>query len=298
MSALLARHRSLLSFSLLGTSGILLGLRAMSSNSPKASNTHALSGEAAPYPIQQYQPRHAAWPYKPSDFARQDPTIDTSFYDSPRFVTHIDDNAIAALRAYYAKVLPRRGRILDLCSSWISHYPPEVEASATSSEVHITGVGMNKAELDRNRLLSTRTVLDLNSTPRLESRDLGLESESLQESLDATTCVVSIDYLTEPRGVLSSILQHTRQDGAIHLAISNRCFPTKAVARWLRVNEDERLQMVGDYLWFSGWRDIEIVTVTDGKQQKSEKDASNWLAMLMGGNNDPLWIVRARKTEA
>lgn len=48
---------------------------------------------------------------------------DSTFYEAPRFVTHIDDPAIAALTKYYSKVLPESETpgvsILDMCSSWV-----------------------------------------------------------------------------------------------------------------------------------------------------------------------------------
>lgn len=36
-------------------------------------------------------------PFRDEDFQRYDPSSDKIFYDQPRFVTHIDDSAIAAL---------------------------------------------------------------------------------------------------------------------------------------------------------------------------------------------------------
>ena len=36
-------------------------------------------------------------PFREEDFQRYDPGADKLFYDSPRFVKHIDDAAIAAL---------------------------------------------------------------------------------------------------------------------------------------------------------------------------------------------------------
>jgi hypothetical protein len=48
---------------------------------------------------------------------------DTLFYSVPRFVTHIDDQAIRALTEYYSEVLPPSNTpgvaILDMCSSWV-----------------------------------------------------------------------------------------------------------------------------------------------------------------------------------
>lgn len=201
---------------------------------------------------------------------------DASFYVPPRFVTHIDDNAIIQLKQYYDANLPRKGRILDFCSSWISHYPPGIEEAAKTGDLEVLGTGMNQKELGNNPVLKSWIVQDLNEDPEVKLPG------DLQSPIDASTCVVSIDYLTKPVDVLSSIRKHTNEGGKVHLAISNRCFPTKAVGRWLKISEDERLNMVGDYLWHSGWRDIEVVTVVE---------PGSWM-------NDPLWVVRATKTAA
>ncbi|KAJ4899335.1 S-adenosyl-L-methionine-dependent methyltransferases superfamily protein [Raphanus sativus] len=44
------------------------------------------------------------FPFKEEDFQRFDESSDSTFYEAPRFVTHIDDPAIAALTKYYSKV--------------------------------------------------------------------------------------------------------------------------------------------------------------------------------------------------
>ena len=75
------------------------------------------------------------FPFRDDMFARYDETADSSFYTEPRFVTHIDDNAIKALTQHYEREFPRDGSarqqtaVLDMCSSWISHYPPGFTAS-------------------------------------------------------------------------------------------------------------------------------------------------------------------------
>ena len=117
-----------------------------------------------------YKPRHDTWPYKPSDFTRSDPSSDDSFYDAPRFVTHIDDAAIASLRKYYDAVLPHQGRILDFCSSWISHYPPAVEQAARKGELRVIGMGMNQKELAANEVLSAGCLLYTSPSPRDRTR--------------------------------------------------------------------------------------------------------------------------------
>ena len=60
-----------------------------------------------------------------SFFSRVDETDDAAFYAEPRLVTHIDDDAIAAVGELYEE-LGIDGDVLDLMSSWVSHFatPP------------------------------------------------------------------------------------------------------------------------------------------------------------------------------
>ena len=50
-----------------------------------------------------------------------------------RFVTHIDDAAINSIKTFYKAVFDQAPQgeysVLDLCSSWISHYPDDLNAS-------------------------------------------------------------------------------------------------------------------------------------------------------------------------
>ncbi|KAI5371183.1 putative S-adenosyl-L-methionine-dependent methyltransferase [Septoria linicola] len=268
------------------------------------------SSTSRDWPVTQYTPRHRTWPYTDADFRRQDPSNDSNFYSAPRFVTHIDDMAIASLREYYGTVLPtaKGSRILDFCSSWISHYPRTIEDKVEAGDVTVVGLGMNARELDANDVLKKGGwgVVDLNVKPSIRDAlsEAGIATENLL--FDASTNVVSTDYLTQPVAVLKSLLEVTKPGGTVHLAISNRCFPTKAIARWLRVSEGERVQMVGDFLWFAGWRGIEIVEVSDGtvKQEgngqgggEGEDGLRGFMRMMgMGsGRRDPLWVVRGVK---
>lgn len=171
-------------------------------------------------------------------------------------------------------------------------------------------MGMNQEELAANAVLreDSRLTADLNVDPDVQRAlaDRKLVGTDASEKLAASTCVVSIDYLTKPREVLESLRAATAPGGTVHLAISNRCFPTKVVGRWLRISEDERLQMVGDYLHFSGWEKIEIVELSNGRVEEDSGNRSNndggnssqGLASLMrfvgvGMSRDPLWVVRA-----
>ena len=106
------------------------------------------------------------WPFSAADFARRDAREDGDFYRSATFQTHVDDAAIEALRQHYAS-LPQfaaasSAPILDLASSWISHYPPLVGGSA-----RVSGLGMHGEEMRRNPQLGSFKVQDLNRDGRL-----------------------------------------------------------------------------------------------------------------------------------
>ena len=75
----------------------------------------------------------------PAFFDRQDETDDARFYSMPRFVVHIDAETIAALTQVYRELLPQRGAVLDLMSSWVSHLPEDIEFA------RIAGLGVRVA---------------------------------------------------------------------------------------------------------------------------------------------------------
>jgi hypothetical protein len=59
-------------------------------------------------------------------------------------VTHIDETATAALTDFYLHNLREGADVLDLCSSWISHFPKQLSLG------RVVGVGMNQFELSKN----------------------------------------------------------------------------------------------------------------------------------------------------
>ena len=154
---------------------------------------------------------------------RLDETDDSLFYDKPKLVYHIDDAAVQAATRYYAQSFKELAAarqqpldVLDLCSSWVSHYPTDGVRYG-----RVAGLGMNAEELQANRQLSEWVVRDLNKEPRLPFAD---------GSFDAVTCTVSIDYLTEPLAVMREVARVLRPGGRIAILISNRLFFSKAVA--------------------------------------------------------------------
>lgn len=183
-----------------------------------------------------------AFPELPAGaFAKVDGGDDADFYAFPRLVTHIDDAAIAALTGLYRSILPPGGVLLDLMSSWVSHLPPEV------AYAHVTGLGMNAAELARNSRLSSWVVHDLNRDPELPFADA---------TFDAAVICVSIQYLTEPVRVLRELARVVRPRGVAVVTFSNRCFPTKAVAIWQSLDDRGHPALVSRYFLDAGWPSI------------------------------------------
>jgi SAM-dependent methyltransferase len=277
----------------------LIQISTLSSTSSRYSARRSLTTSAKAmsqtedWPAKAYESQHTEWPYKPSDFARYDETADSRFYAAPRInIQHIDDHAISSLKRYYAKSLPKKGRIVDLCTSWTSHFPPATVDAINAGNVKVYGVGMSGPEMEANAHLNAGWVVhDLNEDAEFPDRDLSLEEEG-DVLFDAATCVVSIDYLTQPRAVLSRLWSITRPGGTVHLVVSDRRFPTKAIAMWDRSSKSQRLQIVGDYLHFAGWKDIEFVDLS-GTSQGGFGIADEGFSRA----HDPLWVVRGVKKE-
>jgi SAM-dependent methyltransferase len=201
----------------------------------------------------------AADPFPPGFFDRMDPSPDPGFYAQPRFVTHIDDGAIAAVGDLYAD-LGIEGRVLDLCSSWISHFsePPD----------ELVGVGLNGAELAANPQLSDHVVQDLNADPRLPFPD---------GRFDDAVCAVSVDYLTRPLEVFAEVARVLVPGGRFVCTFSNRCFPTKAIRGWLATDDSGHVRIVRRYF---------ELTPAFGP---AESD----LRTSLTSPSDPLWAVWA-----
>jgi SAM-dependent methyltransferase len=162
-------------------------------------------------------------------FEREDSREDDRFYQTPRLVQHIDDQAVATITALYGRLVAPGGRVLDLMSSWTSHLPRDLETRA------VTGLGMNAEELARNDRLTTYDVHDLNRTPRLPYPDAAFE---------AVICTVSVEYLTRPREVFSDVARVLSPGGVFIVTFSDRWFPTKAIRIWKELHPFERMGMV------------------------------------------------------
>ncbi|HLF77711.1 MAG TPA: methyltransferase domain-containing protein [Dehalococcoidia bacterium] len=170
-------------------------------------------------------------------FERQDEMPDSLFYSQPRLVYHIDEYAVAAVTEAYRRFLPPSGKYLDLMSSWVSHFPPEMTIR------HLVGHGMNEVELQRNTALSEYFVQDLNVNPVLPFAD---------GTFDGVVICVSIQYLTRPVDVFREIARVLKPAAPLIVSFSNRCFPSKAVRIWRSINDEQHGRLVGMYAQAAG----------------------------------------------
>lgn len=194
-------------------------------------------------------------------FSRQDETADATFYAFDRFVTHIDDGAIAAVGELYDE-LELTGDVLDICSSWVSHFRTKPQRLAVT--------GMNEAELAANEMADDWAVADLNTDPALPYGDA---------AFDGVTCCVSVDYLTRPLDVFVEVARVLRPGGTFVCTFSNRCFPTKAIRGWLSTDDRGRCAIVATYF-----------DLTDGFDEPVAQHRNP------GVHVDPLYAVWARRS--
>lgn len=174
---------------------------------------------------------------RPEHFRREDESPDAEFYREARFVTHIDDEAIAAAAMFYGTVLSEGGCVLDLMSSWVSHLPVDARYQ------EVVGLGMNEAELQRNPQLTDYTVHDLNADPVLPYTN---------ERFDGAVCTVSVQYLLRPAEVFAEVARVLKPGAPFVVTFSNRCFPTKAVGAWRMLDDQGHANLIGLYFELSG----------------------------------------------
>jgi SAM-dependent methyltransferase len=188
-------------------------------------------------------------------FTKIDGEEDEFFYEEPRLVYHIDDNAVAALTDFYRTALPAGGVLLDLMSSWVSHLPPEIEYA------EVIGLGMNATELAANPRLARWFVQNLNRDPSLPLADA---------SIDAAMICVSVQYLEEPVAVLREAARVLRPGGPVVISFSNRCFWTKAMAIWRALDDGGHAALVERYLRAAGFAQIETRRLAEWVEDQSD----------------------------
>jgi Methyltransferase domain len=187
--------------------------------------------------------------FPPGAFGRIDEGDDAAFYAPPRLVTHIDEQAIAALSDFYREIIAPGSAVLDLMSSWVSHLPQDLALG------EVIGHGMNATELGANLRLTRSFVQNLNRDPVLP-----LENQTC----DAALCCVSVQYLQRPLEVFAEVRRVLRAGAPFIVGYSNRCFPTKAVAIWRSLDLRGHASLIHRYMDAAGFSDIEAKVLANG----------------------------------
>jgi SAM-dependent methyltransferase len=138
----------------------------------------------------------------------------------------------------------------------------------------ICATGMNGLELGFNdQLTGGFETRDLNVEPKLPYPD---------KMFDVVTCVVSIDYLIHPMEVLKEVHRVLKPGGKVIISQSNRCFPSKAIAMWLKMNDRQHLELINGYFQYAG-----------GFKERQAFDITAKVPNSV--YNDPMFIIEAVK---
>lgn len=211
--------------------------------------------------------------FNETDFLRDDQRADSIFYSNPRFVNHLDSLALSTVENIYARLIPKEADILDLMAGPDSHLKEELVLKS------VTGLGLNKDELEANTQLSAIIIHDLNEDYSLPFNN---------HTFDAVINTVSVDYLIRPVDVFSEVGRVLRPDGIFILVFSNRMFPPKAVNIWKNTLEKDRIDLVKKFITLS-----EALVVQGYSESKGKPRPEDDKYFKYGIPSDPIYAVWA-----
>ena len=229
------------------------------------------------------------------DFNRENEVPDPEFYAAPRLYHHMDPAARYALRLFFEEAFEGNEApiILDLCSSWASHFPELREFGA------VIGVGLNEEELSRNGNLTAFVVHDLNAASAVPgvadaamARAPANKADSCEQKVepegcgpfDFVTCTLGIEYLVRPVDVLVEALRLLKLGGVCILAFTGRSLSSKTVRVWSAATPGQRLWLAATYFRLAHtdcWRFTDIAAIDLSPDP---------------GRSDSLYVVKAVKS--
>ena len=207
-------------------------------------------------------------------FSRLDESDDSIFYETDRFVQHLDSLALSTVERIIAKLVVENSPvILDLMAGWNSHIPPTIQAE------RVVGLGLNRRELSQNQALTEYCIHDLNKDPSLPFPD---------NTYDAVLNVVSVDYITKPIDIFREVGRILKPGGLFLVIFSNRMFEQKAVKIWRQSGEEERVVLVEEFFNRVGIFTSPQLFVSKGKPRPEDDKYAH-----LGIPSDPIYAVYA-----
>ena len=199
-----------------------------------------------------------------------DESNDEEFYSDPKFVYHLDANFRNYLSSLYKNEINDYSTVLDLMSSWDSYLPKEKRYKK------VIGHGLNKEELERNKILNSFWVQNFNLNQKIP-----LESENV----DYCLMVAAWQYLQYPENITKEVTRILSDKGKILVSFSNRAFWHKAPNIWTTSTEEERVKYVRKVLITNGFKEPKII-------KKFNDNNLNFLPFL---KNDPFYCLIPQK---
>ena len=208
------------------------------------------------------------------DRGKIDIADDEFFYQQPRYVHHLSDSFRNRLTNLYLEYLCSHHVILDLMSSWVSHFPNHIKFKK------VIGHGLNEAELDSNKRLDLFWVQNLNQTQNMPIED---------SSIDVGLIVAGWQYLQYPEKISLELSRIIKSDSLLIISFTNRAFWSKSPNIWTYSSEVKRIEYVTSVLIDNGWRIEKIL---------NEKTYQHKLFGLYKSESDPFFSVIARNNKS
>lgn len=212
-------------------------------------------------------------------FMRVDSEDDSVFYHRPRLTPFWDKVALQQVSEYYAQHLEPQTHILDLMAG--IHSPLQESGIMSAS---VTAAGLNRQELDENRICTRSVVLDVNTMDRLPFAD---------EEFDAVLIHAAIEYVIKPSLLMAEISRVLTPDGKIIISFSNRSVAEKTIRLWSEAHEFERAGIVLSYLRSApGFSHFSSYSIRGLLRPKDDELAHKLL------NSDTVFIIQAQKSHS
>lgn len=182
-----------------------------------------------------------------SNLSQLDDSDDELLYQQPDFKDTYDQSSGDALRAIHASVLQPQDHVLDFMCGAQSYIPQGRE------QCMITGIGLNKQELQANQKLTNHTVQNVNKYPDLPYN---------HASFDVVLYTAAIEYLTNPLYSFRELRRVLKPSGKIVVNFTDFWVESKAIQLWSHLSISNRIQLSAWYLRQNGFVDIRSCSLT------------------------------------